>query len=102
MGLLRWLLWPRRQKKHEDEEEPEERPHRKRHAADQGVYRIEFAREGAGIAGVAELPQYPRFRRRGAGHEPAHGAIGEPEIASDRASGLPTADPIRSGAEQDR
>jgi len=43
MGLLRWLLWPRRRR--DPEEEPEDRPRRHRSQAHPGVYRIEVDNE---------------------------------------------------------
>lgn len=43
MGLLRWLLWPRRRR--DPEEDPEDRPRRHRSQAQPGVYRIEVDNE---------------------------------------------------------
>lgn len=50
MGLLRWLLWPRRRRRDEDEEEPGRRRRRRAHG-DPGVYRIEVDQEARRFRG---------------------------------------------------
>ncbi len=52
MGLLRWLLWPRRDKDDEDREEHRgKNAHRRTHRADPGVYRIEVDGEAGRMRG---------------------------------------------------
>ena len=52
MGLLRWLLWPRRSKRDEDEEEPRRKNARQKgRRTDPGVYRIEVDGEAGHLRG---------------------------------------------------
>ncbi len=51
MGLLRWLLWPRRSKDDEEEDSHRKRTRGKGHHADPGVYRIEVDGEAGHMRG---------------------------------------------------